>query len=93
MLKRFSFECEACGHEFDELVEGVEGKPERCFSCGSSKGFKKLPSVFSNPSTIVVDYPGSKRFKAGYVHTHGDRPAEKKGSQISMAGSKGKNDG
>ena len=28
-------------------------------------------------STIVPMYPGSLKQKAGYVHTHADRPAEK----------------
>lgn len=27
--------------------------------------------------TIIPMYKGSLRQKAGYVHTHGDRPAEK----------------
>jgi hypothetical protein len=39
------------------------------------------PAVLSK---IVPVYPGSKKHKAGYVHTHGDRPAEKAGSQVSM---------
>jgi len=66
------------------MVQGVEGKPDFCPECGSKQGFKKLISLPSIPTKIIVDYPGSKRFKAGYQHTHADRSAEKKGSQVSM---------
>jgi putative FmdB family regulatory protein len=89
MLKHYDFECAACAHTFDDYVEGVEGKPEQCPACGASDAFKKLPSTWSFPTTIVVDYPGSKRLKAGYVHTH-NRPAEKKDSQVSMYNPKSK---
>lgn len=83
MLKHFDFECNGCAATFSDYVEGVEGKPEVCVKCGSVTGFTKLPSVCVYPTTIVIDYPGSKRFKAGYQHTHA-RPAENKGSQVSM---------
>lgn len=29
------------------------------------------------PSHIVIDYPGSKKHKAGYQHSHGDRKGTK----------------
>jgi putative FmdB family regulatory protein len=89
MFKQFDFECETCSHEFLDMVEGVEGQPECCPSCGVRSGFKKLISLPSIPRKIIVDYPGSKRFKAGYVHTHADRPAEKASSQVSMRGTGG----
>ena len=85
MLKRFDFECLECHHTFDDLVEGVGGKPEECPQCGQSFSFQKLPSAMNIASTIVPSYPGSKRVKAGYQHTH-NRPAEKKGTQVSMHG-------
>ncbi len=31
-----------------------------------------VPHV-NNPEHCVLDYPGSKRLKAGYVHSHGDK--------------------
>jgi hypothetical protein len=83
MLKHYDFECVVCLHVFDDYVEGVEGVPEKCPKCQQGDYFKKIPSTFALPTTIVVDYPGSKRLKAGYVHTH-NRPAEKQGSQVSM---------
>jgi hypothetical protein len=88
MLKRFDFLCEKCEAVFEDLVEGHKGEPDMCAECGSLEGFKKLPSIMNRPTTIVPSYPGSKRFKAGYVHTHADRPAEKAGHQISMAGTR-----
>jgi putative FmdB family regulatory protein len=89
MLKRFNFECDKCKHEFDDLVEGIEGQPDLCPECGFLKSFTKLASFPNVPTKIILDYPGSKRFKAGYQHTHADRPAEKKASQVSMHGSGG----
>jgi len=83
MLKHYDFECLQCEKTFDEYVEGAEGIPDACPHCESPLGFKKLPSVWASPQTIVVDYPGSKRLKAGYTHIY-NRPAEKKGSQVSM---------
>jgi len=83
MLKHYDFECGICETVFDAYVEGSEGLPEQCMACTNKTNFKKLPSVCASPTTIVVSYPGSKQFKAGYVHTHA-RPAEKKGSQVSM---------
>ncbi len=85
MLKSFNFECEKCGEVFDDLVEGIEGKPESCPRCSSATGFTKLPSAINLAETVIPSYPGSKRIKAGYQHTH-NRPAEKKGRQISMHG-------
>jgi hypothetical protein len=82
MLKHYDFEC-PCGHIFDEYVEGWQGQPDKCPSCGQTEVFSKLPSTYALPTTIIMAYPGSKQFKAGYVHTHA-RPAEKKGSQVSM---------
>lgn len=38
---------------------------------------KRLISAPAIPSHIVVDYPGSKKHKAGYQHSHGDRPGTK----------------
>jgi DNA-directed RNA polymerase subunit RPC12/RpoP len=83
MLKHYDFECAKCGKTFDDYVEGVDGMPEKCAHCTSKKGFKKIPSTFVMPTHFILDYPGSKRLKAGYVHTHA-RPAEKKESQVSM---------
>lgn len=89
----FDFECDACSHVFHDLVEGPGGTPEECPSCSSHEGFTRLMSAPAVLTTIVPSYPGSKRVKAGYQHTH-NRPAEKKDRQVSMYGAhKGKNNG
>lgn len=80
----FDFACGKCQHEFHDLVQGRDGQPDACPSCKSSNGFTKLASALYVPTTIMVTYPGSKRHKAGYIHSHGDKPAEKGNSQISM---------
>lgn len=72
----YDYRCEN-SHEF-ELRCSISAKPEapECPTCGAvSRGvITRAPAV---PTTIVVAYPGSKKFKAGYVHSHGDRRSEK----------------
>jgi len=67
------FKC-ACGHECEELVKFGDVMP--CEVCGSAMtiAWKVPPKQFG---TIIPTYPGSKKIKAGYVHTHADRPATK----------------
>jgi len=84
--KSFDFECGTCAEVFADLVSDAQPQPEACPSCGATTGFARRMSAPAVMSTIVPSYPGSKRVKAGYQHTH-NRPAEKKGSQISMYGS------
>lgn len=83
MLKIYDFECQSCQAIFEDLVEDTSGLPERCPACSSVTSFKKVAGVPNLATTIVVSYPGSKQFKAGYQHTH-NRPAEKKSTQFSM---------
>jgi len=74
------FVCPQCGTEIEEIVKvdknGKVVDKLQCDACGTTMEiiFKKAPVTFS---TIVPDYPGSKKLKAGYIHTHGDRPATK----------------
>ena len=50
--------------------------PRVCDVCGEP--LKQLLLVApAMPTTIILDYTGSKRLKAGYVHSHGDKPATK----------------
>jgi len=87
MLKHYDFECLACSHVFDEYVEGADGMPDVCPQCVSTFSFHKLPSAPALLKEIIPSYPGSNRLKAGYQHTH-NRPAEKKGTQVSMLSTK-----
>lgn len=65
------------GHNTEHRCKIAE-RPEAvtCSRCGEEAAFGifDCPAL---PTTIVVDYPGSKKKKAGYVHSHGDFPAEK----------------
>jgi hypothetical protein len=89
MLKIFDFECLTCKAQFEGLVEGINGQPDNCSLCHSTGPFSKLPVRINLAEKIIVDYPGSKRLKAGYQHTH-NRPAENKSTQFSMYNPKGK---
>lgn len=86
--KSYDFECQTCSQVFADLVQGVEGLPDECPACGASEGFCKQISAPALMSTIVPSYPGAKRLKAGYQHTH-NRAAQKKDRQVSMAGTGG----
>lgn len=48
-----------------------------CPECAATatRFFGSAPMVWDSTKTTVLDYPGSKRLKAGYQHTHGDRSA------------------
>lgn len=69
------FKCPSCETIFEEHVPvGFHQCP--CPDCGATadKVYVKMPNTIKE---FVVDYPGSKRLKAGYIHSHGDRPATK----------------
>jgi putative FmdB family regulatory protein len=61
-------------HVFDVRCS-IAARPdvERCQTC--DRPATRLISVphVNNPEHCVLDYPGSKRLKAGYVHSHGDK--------------------
>ncbi len=85
--KYYDFRCTKCQHVFNDLVCG-DTAPDPCPKCGNTSGFTREHSGFPTQiKTIVVSYPGSKQFKAGYQHSH-NRAAEKSGSQVSMLPSK-----
>lgn len=86
--KCYEFLCEVCEGVFEDLVKGTEGLPESCELCGAAGPFVRQVSAPAVLTTIVPSYPGAKRVKAGYQHTH-NRPAEKKDRQVSMAGTGG----
>jgi len=83
MLKSYDFECVKCQTVFGDLVEGCDGQPDICPKCRHRGPFTRMLSAPAIPNQIIVDYPGSKRLKAGYSHVY-NRPAEKKDSQVSM---------
>jgi len=86
MWKFYDYECTECGSVFEEMINSSNPEPIECASCGSAKVDRRMPSP-AVLTSIVPSYPGSKRVKAGYQHTH-NRPAEKAGSQVSMFSTK-----
>jgi len=75
-MPMYDYECEDCGHA-DEFIRPSDSKKSiTCPKCG-----KRMSPVWRNAPkqmvTVIPSYPGCKRQKAGYMHSHGDRPAEK----------------
>lgn len=73
MLRLDNFGCVRCLHYFEDLHDSKDESGPPCPKCGWKKTqrFMGAPKVFS---TIVPTTKKSKKLKAGYVHTHGDRP-------------------
>lgn len=71
-MRMRDFQCK-CGVMLEELVDN-EVRTWTCPTCGSAmeQVWIAPPKIFS---TVVPTYPGCKAQKAGYMHTHGDRPA------------------
>ena len=80
----YNFTC-PCGERYKDLVEGTQGRPDPCPACGSRKARKELATPSLSKENIPC-YPGYRKRCAGYAHEE-NRPAEKKGKQISMHGS------
>lgn len=85
MLKYFDFICEPCGHQFDALVR--DDTEVECPECHESPATKRLSGghLFT---VIKATTLTSKKYKAGYQHSHLNRPKEKISSQV-PAGPKG----
>lgn len=59
------------------MTKDEEATLPECPACGAC--VRENDEVFGGYvcGTIIPMYPGSLKQKAGYVHTHADRPAEK----------------
>ena len=77
------FKCEKCEEIFEELVpiikneDGTEHVPTTVTcECGAvaHRIFTGAPKQLTK---IIPSYPGCLKNKAGYVHSHGDKPAKK----------------
>jgi putative FmdB family regulatory protein len=67
------FVCPGCNAAFEEMVPaGMHLCP--CPECGrdAEKVYTSSPPILT---AIIPDYPGCRKHKAGYVHSHADRPA------------------
>ena len=72
----YDFSCEN-DHIIEVRCSIADREKERiCEECGLP--IHQIHLTFpAMPTTIIVDYPGSKKHKAGYVHSHGDHMATK----------------
>ncbi len=85
MPKLRDYDC-VCGNRFEFLHHPTD-EVAVCPACDRKMNEADQVCSSSKPfGTIIPMYKGSLRQKAGYVHTHGDRPAEKAGSQVAMSG-------
>ena len=65
-----------CGERF-EHTRRPDDDVARCPTCAKVAGDKDELLGGHAFNTIIPMYKGSLKQKAGYVHTHADRPAEK----------------
>lgn len=84
MAKMQDYTCRGCGKVYEYLLHG-KNDTVTCPSC-SSRDAAPIPGGRTF-SVIVPMYPGAKKIKAGYIHSHGDRPREK--ISVSVPGKKG----
>ena len=71
----YDYKCTFCDAVEESLMpSGTEAI--KCAQCGSraTRVFLVCPKQLT---TIVPSYPGCKKQKAGYVHSHGDKPKTK----------------
>jgi putative FmdB family regulatory protein len=84
MFKLHEFHCNDCGQGFESLVK--KDQVPQCSNCTSTNN-TKLISATKSFTTIIPDYPGSKKKKAGYIHSHGDKPKTPGKIQVGYTGS------
>jgi len=70
----YDFVCESCDEVTEEIVSS-EVVRLTCKKCGSTK--ERRPCAPHTLTEIVPSYPGCLANKAGYIHSHGPRPATK----------------
>ena len=83
MPKLVDYHCRACGMTFEFLHHPVD-EPASCVGC-SSADIEPLAVAAKTLTVIVPTYRNCKRQKAGYCHTHEDRPAEKVSVSVPQA--------
>ena len=69
------YKCSVCDH-VEEDMQPYGTKTIACSECGevSEKFYGKAPVWLT---TIIPSYAGCKKVKAGYVHSHADRPSSR----------------
>lgn len=67
------YACSHCGNTFEKIVSPGETEVP-CPECRESAD-RLYIACAKRLTTIIPSYPGCKKKKAGYIHTHGDKPA------------------
>lgn len=67
----YDFSCHRCEKTFEARAQ-YEERTKRCEECGT-EAERMIPATHSF-STIQVTHKKSLKLKAGYVHSHGDKP-------------------
>ncbi len=76
MAKMQDYAC-SCGNRFEFLHHPVD-EVATCPECNASMSDSDRVESASKPFHVTIPmYKGSLKQKAGYVHTHGNRPAER----------------
>jgi DNA-directed RNA polymerase subunit RPC12/RpoP len=76
------YECKKCEEVFEDF-DGSEVACPKCKSAEVQRIFAKSPATLT---VIIPTYPGCKKHKAGYVHSHGDRPKTPGKIQVGYTG-------
>lgn len=79
MKKMYDYSCE-CGNQFEALVE--EGETPICYECNLGGPVHRRPSGGHIFTVIKATTNTSKKYKAGYQHSHTNRPKEKISVQV-----------
>lgn len=78
----YDFTCPKCKHVETNVIAKLD-EEIKCPKCEAVMTHDHpAPHTLT---TIIPTYPGSKRYKAGYVHQFGNRPATK--TQVGYGGS------
>jgi putative FmdB family regulatory protein len=79
MRKMYDYGCAVCGHQFEAFVD--PDTDVECPECHESPAVRRTTGghLFT---VIKATTLTSKKYKAGYQHSHTNRPKEKISSQV-----------
>lgn len=79
-MPTWTYECEQ-GHGFDRRDSIATREATPIIPCPTCQSPAKMVLAWAprvnNTEVVILDYPGSKALKAGYVHSHGPKNATK----------------